>query len=191
MFTLIIFLVILSVLVLVHEYGHFVTARRFGMRVYEFGMGFPPRAFGIYKDPATGRWVIVKGKGRSSLNETGGGAEREEEFPATLYSVNWLPIGGFCKIKGESGDEAKATDSFAHFYPWQRLVVLVAGVFMNFLLAAVLLGFGFLVGLPTAAGDHIDTKAIVVEPRPWWLNKLLPALRQTKLESSRVINLNH
>ena len=71
MFTIIIFLLILSLLVIVHEAGHFVLAKKFGMKVYEFGLGFPPRALGFYK--ADGRWRVVRGKGKSSLKETVGG----------------------------------------------------------------------------------------------------------------------
>ena len=60
MFTLIIFLIILSILVIAHEAGHFITARKAGMRVFEFGLGFPPRAFGFYRDPKTKKWIFVK-----------------------------------------------------------------------------------------------------------------------------------
>lgn len=163
MYTLIIFITILSLLVLVHELGHFVTARRFGMRVYEFGMGFPPRLGGVYRDPTTKKLVWVWGRGKNTLGETVGGDERQEEFPATLYSINWLPIGGFCKIKGESGEEPVSSDSFAAKVAWQRLVVLVAGVAMNILLAGVLLAIGFSIGLPTVVTGDIDPKAVVVE----------------------------
>ena len=164
MATIVIFLLILTLLVLVHEFGHFWTARKFAMRVYEFGMGFPPRAIGVYKDPATGKWVVVKGRGKITLSETVGGEERREEFPTTLYSLNWLPIGGFCKIKGESGEDGAAPDSFAYHRPGKRLVVLVAGVAMNILLAAALLSLGFMIGLPTAISDGVDPKAVTLEP---------------------------
>jgi len=70
--TIIIFILILALLVLVHEFGHFITARKSGMRVYEFGFGFPPRAFGVYRDPVTGKFKWVWGKGKSKLNETAG-----------------------------------------------------------------------------------------------------------------------
>lgn len=149
MVTIILFLVILSILVLVHEYGHFATARKCGMKVFEFGLGFPPRAFGFYRDPKTKKWVFVRGKGKESMQATVGGEERQEEYPSTLYSVNWLPIGGFVKIKGENGESSADTDSFASHPAWQRFVVLVAGVVMNVLLAALLLGVGFMIGLPT------------------------------------------
>ncbi len=137
------------------------------MKVYEFGMGFPPRAFGVYKDPVTKKFVFVWGSGKknatAALDETVGGKKREEEFPATLYSFNWLPLGGFCKIKGENGEEAAESDSFAAQKVWKRLVVLVAGVTMNFLLAAVLLSVGFMIGLPTDVSMGVDDKAIVVQ----------------------------
>ncbi len=165
MITAIIFIVILSILVLAHEWGHFITARKSGMKVYEFGIGFPPRAFGFYKDPKTGKFVFVGGKGKSKLSETVGGEEKEvtDEFPSTLYSINWLPLGGFVKIKGENGENAQDPDSFGYHPAWKKLVVLVAGVFMNFVLAAVLLGFGFMIGLPADAQMLSDKHAVVVE----------------------------
>ena len=104
MLTALLFIAILSLLVIVHELGHFITARLSGMRVYEFGMGFPPRAFGVYLDPVTKKlvWIIRKrnketGKlenSETNLVNTVGGGEKDEEFPATLYSFNWLPLGG-------------------------------------------------------------------------------------------------
>jgi len=164
MFTIIIFLLILSLLVIVHEAGHFFMARKFGMKVYEFGLGFPPRMFGLYKDPKTGYLVSVRGPGKGGLKETVGGDERIEEYPNTLWSFNWLPLGGFVKIKGESGEKAHEADSFAHKPAWQRLVVLVAGVFMNFVLAAVLLSVGFMIGLPTDVTGGVPEGAALKEP---------------------------
>lgn len=165
MVTTLIFIAILSVLVVVHEWGHFITARMFGMKVYEFGLGFPPRIGGLYKDPKTGKWKWVRGKGKNTLSETVGGEDRKhpDEFPSVLYSFNWLPIGGFVKIKGENGEAAVEADSFGHFAAWKKLTVLVAGVFMNFVLAGVLFGVGFIKGLPADATVLQDTHAIVVE----------------------------
>ena len=110
--TIIIFLAILTILVLVHELGHFVTARKFGIAVEEFGIGFPPRAIGL-----------KRGK--------------------TIFSLNWIPLGGFVKIKGEQGENMGDEDSFASKPAWQRGIVLSSGVLMNFLLACVLLIAGF------------------------------------------------
>jgi regulator of sigma E protease len=102
--TIITFVVILGLLVFVHELGHFAMARRFGIKVDEFGFGFPPRIFGIKKGD-------------------------------TIYSINWIPLGGFVKIKGEGGEDREQQDSFAAKAAWKRVLVLSAGVLMNFLLA--------------------------------------------------------
>jgi regulator of sigma E protease len=115
--TIIVFVFILGLLVFVHELGHFVAARKNGVKVEEFGFGFPPRIFGI---------------------------KRGE----TIYSLNWIPLGGFVKIKGEGGENKEDEDSFVHKKIWRRAVILAAGVLMNFVLAAVILSIGFMVGLP-------------------------------------------
>lgn len=162
MLTVLIFLIVLTLVVLVHEAGHFFVAKWSGMKVYEFGWGFPPRAFGFYKDPKTAKIKWVRGSSKENLKEVAGGTETVEEFPATLYSVNWLPLGGFVKIKGEN-DHNAGPDSFAAKSRTKRLITLLAGVIMNFLLAAILLGLGFMIGLPTNVTELNDPKAIVVE----------------------------
>jgi len=101
--TALIFIVVLSVLVLVHEYGHFFVARRFGVKAEEFGLGFPPRALGWYKNQA-GQWRTVLGNRSADSLQTAP--------QATVYSLNWLPLGGFVKIKGENGDGENESDSF-------------------------------------------------------------------------------
>ncbi|PIT86213.1 MAG: RIP metalloprotease RseP [Candidatus Magasanikbacteria bacterium CG10_big_fil_rev_8_21_14_0_10_43_6] len=164
MLTIILFVLVLSLLVFVHEFGHFVAARKSGMKVHEFGFGFPPRAVGVYKDPKTGTWKWVKGAKKQDLKNTVGGGDREDqdEYPSTVYSLNWLPLGGFVRIKGENGEEANAPDSFGYQKTWKKVVVLVAGVTMNFVLAAVLLGFGFMIGLPTDVTDGLDESGILI-----------------------------
>lgn len=116
MLTAIIFIIVLGVLVLVHEFGHFYVAKKAGMKVEEFGFGFPPRIFGV---------------------------KRGE----TVYSINLIPFGGFVKIYGESGEGENDPRSFAFSPAGQKAKVIVAGVLMNFILAAVLLGFGNFLGL--------------------------------------------
>ena len=123
MLTVLIFLVLLGLLVLVHELGHFLVARRNGIKVDEFGFGFPPRIFGVVKDDATGRYKIIWGS-------------KEAKSSKTVYSFNWLPLGGFVKIKGEDGQNQES-DSFGGKSAWIRVKVLGAGVFMNFVLAFV------------------------------------------------------
>lgn len=122
MLTLLIFLAVLSVLVFVHEFGHFIAARLLGTKVEEFGFGFPPRLFGIKRGETT-------------------------------YSINWIPLGGFVRLKGESGDFRHEHDSFAGKKIWQRMVMVSAGVVMNFVLAAVLFTAGFIYGMPQNTED--------------------------------------
>ena len=103
--TILLFIFILGALVVIHELGHFVTARLANVRVLEFGVGFPPRA------------KVLRNKGE------------------TVYTLNWLPIGGFVKLEGEDGDAANDPRSFSAQALPTRLWILVAGVAMNVLLA--------------------------------------------------------
>jgi regulator of sigma E protease len=123
--TIIIFVAVLSLLVFVHELGHFLVARKLGIAVEEFGFGFPPRIYG------------------TRFGRRGG----------TLYSVNWIPLGGFVRIKGEAGEHAADKDSFAAKSLPRRALVLVAGVLMNVLLAWALFTVGFAVGFPQVVED--------------------------------------
>ncbi len=150
MFTLVVFILVLSLLVFVHEFGHFWLARRFGVKAEEFGFGFPPRALGIYKDKQ-GRWQVVKGN------------KEVKEAPGTIYSLNWIPLGGFVKIKGENGEEAQDEDSFGHKKIWQRVLILSAGVLMNIALTAVLLSIGYMIGLPQSLDSSLPSQAQVRE----------------------------
>lgn len=129
--TVVIFIIVLGVIVLVHEFGHFVTAKKMGMGIEEAGIGYPPRM-----------WAK---KAKSGIT----------------YSVNWLPLGGFVRIKGEDGENKNDPDSFASKKPWQRAIVLVSGVFMNFMLCVILLSIGFAVGLPQAVDQKDLDKGLV------------------------------
>lgn len=148
--TILIFLLILSVLVFVHELGHFATARFFGVRCDEFGMGLPPRAIGWQKKD--GRFKVVWGNREIGPDEP------------MVYSINWIPVGGFVKIKGENGEAVAEADSFGHKKIWQRNLILSAGVSMNVLLCIILLAIGFAIGMPTAISDN-QAGTIVKEPQ--------------------------
>ncbi len=111
---ILIFVLALSILVLVHELGHFFAAKITGVRVDEFGLGLPPRIIGKKK------W-------------------------GTLWSLNWLPIGGFCKLFGEDPSSApaglrngEAEFSFQSKNPWQKMVIVLGGVMMNLVLSIII-----------------------------------------------------
>ena len=125
---ILIFIIILLVLVLVHEFGHFFTAKRFGIKVDEFGFGFPPKLFGIKKGETEytfnllpiGGFVKIFGEDPNTENTTGPDAAR----------------------------------SFVNKPKYQQAIVLFAGVFANFLLAWLLFSIGFMSGLPTSVGSE-------------------------------------
>lgn len=120
-----IFVVVICALIVVHEFGHFVAAKLFGMRVDEFGLGYPPRALLVAK--------------------VGG----------TSYTLNWLPFGGFVKIYGEeaSPDTLGMQGSFSSKTRLAQALVLVAGVAMNILFAYVLITGALIAGTPRALSE--------------------------------------
>jgi len=157
---------VFGLLVLVHEFGHFITAKWAGIRVEEFGVGFPPRIVGLRKRDGKGWEVIWFGGIRSeedsfdSLKQTPfSGTSGGVSTPGapvsnhTIYSLNLIPIGGFVRMPGENGDINDVNghydpQSFAAKSAGKRLIVLVAGVTMNVLLAMVLFTFAFGFGEP-------------------------------------------
>ena len=154
--TVLAFIAVLVVLVLVHELGHFIVAKRAGITVQEFGIGFPPRIGSVV-------------------------------WHGTRYSLNWIPLGGFVKMLGEDGDvesgkmrqrglsEAAIDKAMAGAFNrkpiWVRIVVLLAGVAMNFLLAAAL--FGVALSLPGQQGRGPLTVTEVQADSPAVVARLL------------------
>lgn len=139
----------LSVLVFFHEFGHFLFAKIFKIRVEEFGLGYPPRLGGIvfYESGFLGFWKKRKVKFFLGKNMP------SQAKKNTVYSVNLIPFGGFNKIKGELGDEDKDSDSFFSQPWWKKALVALGGVLMNFLLAFLIYSFCYLVGLPQDVED--------------------------------------
>ncbi|HSD55695.1 MAG TPA: M50 family metallopeptidase [Candidatus Saccharimonadales bacterium] len=125
---LIVGLILFIGLVVVHEFGHFLAARRNGVDVEEFGIGFPPRA-----------WA----------KKTKGGFD---------FSINWLPLGGFVKLKGES-DSAKEKGSLGAATTWTKSKIMLAGVFMNLLVAFGLLTILAWVGMPQLIDKQFTVKS--------------------------------
>ena len=148
-FDIIIFIVLLSFLVIIHELGHYLTARFFKVRVEEFGVGYPPRAVSLFK----------RGK--------------------TVFTLNWIPFGGFVKMEGEEGSESEMmsfeevpaehldsmkdnTPKYANkvegpFYAktkFARLAITIAGAAVNFVFGVVAFCIFFSVtGIPEVASN--------------------------------------
>ena len=132
-----VFVLVLSVLVFVHEFGHFITAKRLGIHIEEFGFGFPPRLIGVVRD-AEGKWRLVKGQNTPKPAELGG--------PRTIYSINAIPLGGFVRPVGE--DDPLVPGGLSSAPKRVRLAVLAAGPVFNLIFAFLIFMVGFRVGWP-------------------------------------------
>ena len=113
-------LLVITLLIVLHEFGHFVLAKFFGVKVDEFGVGYPPRIVG-------------------------------KRIGETIYSLNLIPFGGFVRILGE---EKKKDDprSFSAKPIWQRMIIILGGVIIFWVIGFFLLSFLFFLGNPL----HID-----------------------------------
>ncbi|MDQ3089888.1 MAG: RIP metalloprotease RseP [bacterium] len=135
--SILIFIIILSLLVIVHEAGHFFMAKYFGIRVDEFGLGYPPKAKKLFT------------------------------WRGTVFTLNWLPFGGFVKIFGENPSEDIDEKIEGPVAPGVRFTtknrpiqaaVLLAGVTANFLFAWLLISAGFMSGLPAPVGVSLPVE---------------------------------
>ena len=119
MITLISFIILLSILIFVHEFGHFIAARIAGVGVLKFSLGFGPKIIG-------------------------------KKIGETEYALSWIPLGGFVKLLGESGDEELPPEdekrSFFKQPVWKRMLIVLAGPVFNFLLAIVIFAIVFMYG---------------------------------------------
>ena len=127
----VVILLLFVLLILVHEYGHFIAAKRNGVDVEEFGIGFPPRIVGK-----------VLGKG----------------IFKGYYSINLLPLGGFVKLKGEN-EADKSKGSFGAASYWSKTKIIAAGVAMNMIAAMVILTFLAWQGMPQVLEDQFRIKS--------------------------------
>ncbi len=117
MLTALIVILILISLIVVHELGHFIAAKIFGVRVDEFGIGYPPRAL------------------------------RFGKIGETEYTLNWIPFGGFVRLFGEDEGGAHGRGAFIDAPRWKQAVILISGVAMNALAAWLLFAAAFSVGI--------------------------------------------
>ena len=144
---------VLGFLIFIHELGHFATAKWFGIKVTEFGFGFPPRIFGV-------------------------------RYGDTVYSLNWIPLGGFVRMVGE--EDPSHPRSFAGQAIWKRAVVLVSGSVMN--LAFPIAVFAILFTLPHDTVIGTVTITGVSPDSPAQKAGLRPGDTVLEVEGKRVAN---
>ena len=144
---------VLGFLIFIHELGHFATAKWFGIKVTEFGFGFPPRIFGV-------------------------------RYGDTVYSLNWIPLGGFVRMVGE--EDPSHPRSFAGQAIWKRAVVLVSGSVMN--LAFPIAVFAILFTLPHDTVVGTVTITGVSPDSPAQKAGLRPGDTVLEVEGKRVAN---
>ncbi len=115
------FLLVLGIIIFVHELGHYLVARLSKVRVEEFGMGYPPRLVKLFR------------------------------FQGTDFTLNWIPFGGFARLKGMD-EEDPGPDSFTAASGGRKVAILIAGSVMNLLLAFFCFALTYRVGVPVATG---------------------------------------
>ena len=143
--SIILFIIILSLLVLVHELGHFLLARRNGVRVEEFGFGFPPRL-----------WGIKKGETFYSIN--------------LIPLGGFVKLFG-----EDGSDGGKLDYSFSSKTIWQRSKIIVAGPLMNWILAAFLFSVLVLVGIPGPVTESLPGRILARDIKITELSNSSPA----------------
>lgn len=122
-------ILILLAMITVHEFGHYLAGKSLKFKINEFAIGFGPKLF-----------------------------KRTSKKTGEVFSVRMLPLGGFCAFDGEDGTEEGAkTDGFTSKAPWKRIIVLVAGPLMNYVLALFLIIIAmFACGQPVFRIDGIE-----------------------------------
>jgi regulator of sigma E protease len=161
-------LVALNFLVVVHELGHAIVARRNGVVVEEFAIGFPPCA-----------WKVKVPKSFLGRN--------------VEYSINWLPLGGFVRLKGETDSSSKKGDYGAASY-WVKTKIMLAGVVMNWLTAVVILTILALFGLqqiiPNQFSVPSDTKTEIQPVKIAAVSKDSPAEKAGLKRNDEILSIN-
>lgn len=146
-FSILIMLLILTVLVVVHEWGHYISARIFGVKVNEFSIFMGPKIY-----------------------------SRVGKKTGVTFSIRCLPLGGFCAMEGEETSEDSET-AFCNKPWWQRTIILLSGVFMNFILALVIVTVIFMI-------YGYDTREVS------YTNEFMPAAIMNIEKGDRIIEYN-
>jgi len=167
MLLLVIGLILFVFLVVAHEYGHFLAAKLSGVRVEEFGVGFPPRLIG--KKIGKGIW-------------------------RGYYSLNLLPLGGFVKLKGEhDGDTSKG--AFGSVSLRSKLKIIYAGVIVNLLVSIVMLTVVAWVGMPQLVDNQFkiasDSKTVVDKLIVNYIEPQSPAEKAGLKSGDVIVSINN
>ena len=145
-----------------HEAGHFFAARRNGIEVEEFGVGFPPRAK-----------VLTKKNG-------------------TEYTINWLPLGGFVKLKGENDSDTEPGSFGAASLP-AKVKVMLAGVGVNFLIAYIMFTIIALIGMPQLVENQFtvpsDTKVVEQQVLAGFVEPDSPAAKSGLQQNDQIVSI--
>lgn len=128
----------LTALIVLHEMGHFLLAKKFGVKVEEFGLFLPPRLWG-------------------------------KQIGETIYSINWLPLGGFVKLLGEEGGDSSDPRDFNTKPVWQRALIIAGGVLSFWVIAFLILTFVYIIGSVTQVEDsdavaNAQVQVIMISP---------------------------
>jgi len=159
----------LVLLIIIHELGHFIAAKKLGVKVEEFGLGLPPRIWG-------------------------------KQVGETLYSLNWIPFGGFVKIYGQEEPVKEDSKSFTDRPFWQKSIIILAGVFSFWVISFVVLTAVMLIGAPSAIDDSeinnlVDPKVQIVSISPGSPAqtaglKLGDVIIKIKIDDTKLIEVN-
>ena len=154
--------ILILLLVVAHEAGHFFAARRNGIEVEEFGVGFPPRAK-----------VLTKKNG-------------------TEYTINWLPLGGFVKLKGENDSDTEPGSFGAASLP-AKVKVMLAGVGMNFLIAYIMFTIIAVIGMPQLVENQFtvpsDTKVVEQQVLAGFVEPDSPAAKSGLQQNDQIVSI--
>ncbi len=141
-----IFIIIIGGLIFLHELGHFLAALKLGVKIKEFGLGFPPRLLGTARDKnGQRRWFSVR-------------APQDLDPNSIIYSLNFLPLGGFVRPAGE--DDPTVPNGLAAAPKLTRLIVLAAGPGANLLIGILVFTLAFATGWPQTT-DRLRIKGVV------------------------------
>ncbi len=162
----------LSLLVIIHEFGHYMFARIFGIRVDKFFLFFNPWFYLVKYNPKTKKWSFFKDKKDASQPTDEASKSEKATWRDTEYGIGWLPLGGYVQIAGMIDETQDASKLSAEPQPWefrtkpawQRLLVMIGGVLFNFLLAiAIYAGITFTWGEQYIEFDNATAGMAYVE----------------------------